>query len=199
MKIDYKKVDNSNYLDAVKLQRTLFPEEDGTFNILQSVDYKLFKKITNIDYTLAYLEYYLMYVDEHLVGISGLYQIPGFKDEMWLGWYGINPNYRRKGYGQLLLQYAIDKAKKMGITTLRLYTDYDDNKNAVKLYEKMGFVGEKYTYENLDYDCRIYSLSLDDKKVTPWGNKSAGINSYDEMENRLNKEDVLKEYESYIK
>ena len=198
-KIEYRKLDLSNYKEAISLQKSIFPLEEGTFNILQSIDFNLFKEITNIDYDLKFLEYYLMYVNDKIVGISGLYQISNFNNELWLGWFGIDKKYRNNGYGERLLKYTIDKAKGMNVAVLRLYTDYNDNFNAVKLYEKIGFTGEKYTNEPLDYDCRIYSLPLNEKKLELWNNRYAGVKGYDEFENSLNKEKVLKQYDMYLK
>lgn len=198
-KIEYKRVDLTNYKDAIELQKSIFPLEDGSFNILESIDFNLFKEITNIDYDLNLIEYYLMHVNDKIVGMSGLYQLLNFNNELWLGWFGIDKKYRNNGYGEMLLKWTINKAKGMNASVLRLYTDYNDNANAVKLYEKLGFIGEKYTNEPLDYDCRIYSLPLNEKKLELWNNRYASISGYDEFENSLDKEEVLKQYDKYIK
>ena len=196
--IDYKRVDFSNYLDAIRLQKSIFPLEDGSYNILESIDINLFKKIAKIDNEFEFLEYYLMYVNDEVVGISGLYQIPDFSDEIWLGCFGIDKSYRRKGYGKKLLNWTIEKAKKMNMKVLRLYTDFNDNANAVKLYEKIGFIGEKYLAEDLNYDCRIYTLPLEGTSFDLWNNRYAGVLEYEDMENSLDKEEVIKSYRDYV-
>ena len=85
----------------------------------------------------------------------------------------------------------------MGFKNMRLYTDYVDNHNAIKLYEKEGFVGEKYTLEKLPYDCRIYSKSLVDDKVSLWNNKDLEL-SYQTDLDHMNQEKInaiLKKYD----
>lgn len=42
----------------------------------------------------------------------------------------------------------MELAKQKGFKMMRLYTDAIDNANAIKLYEKLGFVGEKYSAED---------------------------------------------------
>lgn len=89
-------------------------------------------------------------------------------------------------------------ARQEGFETMRLYTDAVGNATAIKLYEKMGFVGEKYSAEQLSYDCRIYSKSLDNKKVDLWNNKMLGLSHQSELE-QIPKErmaEILNMYEN---
>lgn len=74
-----------------------------------------------------------------------------------------------------ILEQTIKLARQKGFRTIRLYTDAIDNADAIKLYKKLGFVGEKYSAENLVYDCYIYSKSLCNEKVDLWNNKSLGL------------------------
>ena len=39
-------VDKTNYEEAIQIQKTIFPKEDGTLNILASLNIKLFEKLT---------------------------------------------------------------------------------------------------------------------------------------------------------
>lgn len=84
----------------------------------------------------------------------------------------------------------------MGFKYLRLYTDFNDNKKAIKLYENMGFIGEKYTKEILDYDCRIYSTSLIDGDVPLWNNEYLSLAHQSELD-QMNEEIIESICEQY--
>jgi ribosomal protein S18 acetylase RimI-like enzyme len=51
---------------------------------------------------------------------------------------GLLPEFRGRGIGAKLMQKSIDKAKAKGLTRIEL-TVYERNKNAIALYQKMGF------------------------------------------------------------
>ena len=52
---------------------------------------------------------------------------------------GIIESFIGKGYGKILLNFAINKAKKIGITPLILQTNSLDHPNALMFYQKNGF------------------------------------------------------------
>jgi GNAT superfamily N-acetyltransferase len=52
----------------------------------------------------------------------------------WLGNVYVLPEYRRRGIGSLVIQKAIDEAKRIGIRNLYLYTRDQEN-----LYERLGW------------------------------------------------------------
>jgi len=86
----------------------------------------------------------------------------------------------------------------MAKKTLRLYTDETSMQDAVNLYKKMGFVGEKYTKEPLDYNCYIYSKSLSNEEVTLWNNRFLGLEDQSsfEREDREFKERIFNIYKN---
>ena len=49
------------------------------------------------------------------------------------------PEYANKGYGKIVVQDFIDKAKNMGMRAIHLYAD-KHNESALNLYEKLGFI-----------------------------------------------------------
>lgn len=51
----------------------------------------------------------------------------------------VHENYRNKGIGQELFQWAIDRAKQKGAHIVQLTTD-KKRKSALKFYEKLGFI-----------------------------------------------------------
>jgi ribosomal protein S18 acetylase RimI-like enzyme len=54
---------------------------------------------------------------------------------------GIVPEFRGKGLGRKLMTATIDKARARGLTRIEL-SARADNKNAIELYKKLGFVIE---------------------------------------------------------
>jgi ribosomal protein S18 acetylase RimI-like enzyme len=51
----------------------------------------------------------------------------------------VHENYRNKGIGQELIQWAIDRANKRGAHVVQLTTDKKRDA-ALKFYEKLGFI-----------------------------------------------------------
>ena len=185
--MEFVLVDFSNYKKAIEIQNEIFPEEDGTINILASLDRDLFIEKTGMDYVDDHVKYFIVYDNNEEIGITGLYYYDN--ESAWLPWFGVLPDKRRKSYGENMLLKTMDIAKQKGFKTMRLYTDRVENANAIKLYEKMGFVGEKYSAEELTYDCYIYSKSLCDETVKLWNNKVLGL-SYQSQLDHLSKEKV---------
>lgn len=189
-------VDKSNYKDAIKIQNSIFPKENGAINILASLDRELFIKMTDVSYIDDHVKYYLAKVNDNYVGITGLYYYNFDVSSAWIAWYGILNQYQNKGLGKELLKATINLAKEKGFKYLRLYTDYLDNKKAIVLYEQEGFIGEKYNKEKLDYDCRIYSISLEDKNVPLWNNRNLSLSHQSELDH-MNETEINKIIEMY--
>ena len=179
-------VDKSNYKEAIRIQKSIFPHEDGTLNVLASLDRDLFIKTTGMPYEDDHIKYYLALVDGNYVGISGIYYYAFDTENAWLGWFGILPQYRKKGYGSELLLKTMEFASLKGFKNMRIYCDYVGDISGIHLYEKNGFIGEKYTYEKLAYDCRIYSKSLTGDKVTLWNNKNLNLSYQSKLDHMDN-------------
>ena len=193
--MEFVLVDFTNYKKAIEIQNIIFPNEDGTINILASLDRELFIKKTGIDYGEDNVKYYIVYDNNEEVGITGLYNYDSIS--AWLAWFGVLPDKRRKSYGKRILEKTMELAKQKGFKTMRLYTDAIENADAIKLYKKLGFVGEKYSAEELLYDCYIYSKSLYDDKVDLWNNKLLGLSEQSQLDHFPKKKikDILDMYE----
>lgn len=85
------------------------------------------------------------------------------------------PELRNHGYGKQLLEETMKLARNNGYKVLRIYTDKIENAEAIKLYEKLGFIGEKYSFEKLSYDCWIYSKNLYNEEIKFWDNKNLNL------------------------
>jgi len=191
-------VDFNNYKTAIQVQNEIFPTEDGTINILASLDRELFIKTTEVFYPDDNVKYYLVYNDNDLIGITGLYcNKELYPNDVWIAWYGVLPKYRGKGFGEQILIKTMELGKKQGYETMRLYTDANESANAINLYKKVGFIGEKYDAEELIYDCYIYSKSLTESPTELWNNKMLELAFQTELdhmdESRV--KDILNKYE----
>lgn len=191
-------VDKSNYKEAIKMQKNIFPNANGALNILASLDRDLFIKWTGLDYVDDHIKYYLARKNNKYVGITGIYYYD--LDDAWIGWYGILREFRNNGFGRELLKKTVDLATAMNFKNIRLYTDFAGNHNAINLYEKEGFIGESYTREKLSYDCRIYSKSLIDDNVSLWNNKNLNLSYQSELDHMNDDkiEDIIKMYDNNL-
>lgn len=75
-----------------------------------------------------------------LVGTTGLYQYTrDVTEAVWLAWFCVAPEARRKGIGSRLVDFSIEKAKHTGLQFLRLYTSDRSNEAAAQIvYESRG-------------------------------------------------------------
>ncbi len=195
--MELKSVDRTNYKEAIRIQNSIFPHENGALNILASLDRDLFIKVSGLAYPDHRVRYWLADTGGTAAGISGLYHYGGEPDDVWLGWFGILAEYRQRGYGRELLELTMRKAASEGFRCLRLYTDYRDNHDAVRLYEALGFAGEKYTAEELPYDCRIYSKHLCGGEAIPWDNRYLDLSRQAELE-LTDPDRIIRLYDSHF-
>ena len=141
----------------------------NTFEDITQDDKLLLKKsLTHISDTIK-LEYFtLIDEDKNLVGITGLYnEDDDNKDDIWLGWFCIDKDYRKKGLSKKLLKFTIDRALSYDKKILKLYV-YNSKKYqpAIKLYEQFGFKQIKkskgYIYYALELEKFInpYSINI---------------------------------------
>ena len=113
----------------------------------EETDYDLshFKDSVTGKHDFQRLEYYMGYENGVPIGISGIYA--DNENECWLGWFGIRPEHRQKGYATTMLRLQLDIMKNYGYNICRLYTNKQINKTAVQLYIKNGFTKDS-DYKN---------------------------------------------------
>lgn len=175
--INVKKVTSSTIEDAIYLQATIFPTEICTTDLTNTIE--------NI--RPAYQErqeYYVGYVGETPVGITGLYSFIEHPNDVWIGWFGIHPDHRKKHYATQLFNFTMNLAKSYGYETLRLFTDTEYNKEAIMLYKKMGMQEEIYQNpldKHKRYDTTIVlSMSLNNKPLKLWNSKNLFLLDHEE-------------------
>ncbi len=155
---------------AFKIQKETWPD-DPDYNDLYD------KAINTKDDNC----FFLVYDKEVLIGITGVYVEEEYPDTIWLDWFTILPEHRRKGYGKKVLLDTIEYCKKLHqYTSFRIDTTYYEKRPAVILYDKVMQLKEDYTIEDTEdhkNNFLIYSYSLKGK-LEPWNNKYLGLREY---------------------
>ena len=129
-----------------------------------------FKDSINKQHAFKCLEFYLAYVNHTVVGLTGIYAKKN--NECWLGWFGICPEYRRRGYATQLLDLTLEMMKNYGYKICRLYTDTMNNQHAIQLYFKKGFQVDSTYQDNIITMVK----SLDERtQILPWHGKPLGF------------------------
>lgn len=116
------------------------------------------------------LEFYLGYVNHEAIGLTGIYA--NQDDECWLGWFGICPEYRHKGYATKMLDLTINMMENYGYKVCRIYTDTVNNATAIKLYVQKGFK------INSTYQQNIITMAKElenDVAISKWRGKPLGF------------------------
>jgi len=164
MKLEYELINENNINLATSIQHTIFPKECAYEHYKYSID-------TNYKSNM----YYIIRLNKIPVGVIGLYINDEIDEEsIWLGWFGILPEFRSKGIGRKSILDIIEKAKKFKRKYFRLYTNDAGDSTARPLYRSVMHICEKYNNIN-DYNyngnCYIYSYSLSSEKVKPWNDR----------------------------
>jgi len=88
---------------------------------------------------LRFWEVSLLRADREIVGVCGLYRMHETPASLiWLGWFGIRPAFRRRGYGSATIHSLADRAREMGCKELWVYTGSSDEV-AREFYSTLGF------------------------------------------------------------
>ena len=133
------------------------------------------------------------YDNNDIVAITGLYSDFDINEtnSIWLGWFGVRPEFRRRSIGAEVLNFTIKEAyelaKKYPIKFLRLYTSIDENATAQLLYKKIMDFPEKYNHpKDFTYgsSCLIWTKSLFGDSIIPWNNRYLGLNEIEEQEKK---------------
>ncbi|HAN09322.1 MAG TPA: hypothetical protein DCP90_01770 [Clostridiales bacterium] len=176
--LNYEVVSKDNIDLAIKVQNTIFPEENGAQNFIDSIgDYTYIKELI----------FWIVLHDENPVGIIGLYSYLEYPDDAFMGWYGVLPNSRSMGFGNEIFDFFEDYSRSQGYKNIRLYTDDIDNLDAIKLYYKKGMISEEYTNQtdviHSIGKILILSKSLTERPTEKWDNKYLGLTAQVERQN----------------
>jgi GNAT superfamily N-acetyltransferase len=108
--------------------------------LLASLDPIKYKKVYEENEVLS-LSYWVAKdnISKQVIGLTGIYTEKN-DDNCWLGWFCIEEDYRKKGFGKQLLEFSIQQAQKMEKKYLCVYTyNIKKYKKALSLYEKYEF------------------------------------------------------------
>ncbi len=75
---------------------------------------------------------------DRIIGVCGLYSLNKKTDELWLGWFGIIPEFRNMSIGSVVLGLMIEHARKVGCKTLYSYVG-EKNHKAYRFYKRENF------------------------------------------------------------
>ena len=152
---------------------------EADIELLKPMFLEIFPEEANYDFAAYYdsisqphqlfdsLEYYFMVHDGNRIGICGLYsenEIDG-----WLGWFGVMPEYRNRGFGCQGLADMEQLIKSKGFKVMRIYTNRIDNANACRLYAKSGFIEDGCCEGNIVTFHKALTV-LEDESLN-WGNR----------------------------
>ena len=178
-KIEYVLVGKENSRNAIKIQQSIFPLENGKQDILESIEAD--KKNFN------FLQYYLIKYEEKFVGITGIYSYKQYPKDAWMAWFGVLPIYRRNGIGTITINFIKMIAKEYKFDSLRVYTDSNSNHYACKLYDQVFELKEIYSNEKGKYyqvgETLIYSSGLNNESVKPWNDKCIFLEAHEKNNN----------------
>jgi GNAT superfamily N-acetyltransferase len=144
--LSYFPLSSENIDDAIRLVREVFPDDFDTDDSPEvayrvSVDGEAHKEFIT-RHRLDILKYFIVKNEEQkTIGVTGWYTVLDEpKDIIWLGWYCVSKEERRKGFGKEILEWTIDRARDMGYKRMRLYTTtHPGEATAQILYEKLEF------------------------------------------------------------
>ncbi len=167
--LDYKVVDKNNIELAYNIQKSVWPEDPDYNDFLD--------KVNNTSSSNAS---WLVYHDDNVIGLTGVYTEDIDDKSIWLDWFCIIPQYRGNGYGEQVLLDTINYCKKLEYLYFRVDTTSYENRPAIFLYDKVMDLREDYTIEDTEEEKNqylIYTYALKGK-VKPWNNRYLGLNEY---------------------
>lgn len=177
MTLIYDKMDTpEKFMLALQVQHELFPDEDQA-----DKDYREKMEYLDCDDFVSWL----VYDDDKLIGLTGVFAFDddeaGYDDgkSIWMDWFGVLKEYRRRGYGREILNWTIEYCRKLGrFKFFRLDTEFWEGRPALKLYDDVMDCRETYTAEDPEggsYNWLIYSKCLGDDELELWNNHNLDL------------------------
>ncbi len=168
--LTYVKIDKDTVDIAFDIQKSIWPKD---------LDYNdLYDKAIN---TLDDNCFFLVYDKEKLIGITGVDVFREYPDTIWLDWFAILPQFRKRGYGEKVLLDTINYCRHLGrFKSFRVETTYYENRPALFLYDKVMHYKEYYTIEDTSDNkmkTLIYTYVLNGT-LELWNNKYLGLREY---------------------
>jgi GNAT superfamily N-acetyltransferase len=148
--LTFEQITFENLAQAIAAAWQIFPYEIHAEGFWPEVAYKMAIEQQNPRFA-----YYLARDSEKIVGITGHDPAEDGQPEMWLGWFGVLPAERRKGYGSKILLATCEIIGGFGISSLCTYSgDREEERAAHRLYLQTGF--EQIGWGEVDGDRVLY-------------------------------------------
>lgn len=161
MNLRFEKMNEQNFDKIVKIKRQLFPESSS------EEDYEYAKRKPE------FAEYFLFYCNDIPCAITGWYDFDETKTDAFMGWFGVLPEFRRKGVGKKVFETTLAFVKEKNYKYFRLYTDVVVNAPSVLFYTSLGMLMEHYTADDLlgkNGNFVVFTLPLSDE-MEMWNNR----------------------------
>ena len=127
----FKIVDKDNCKLDIDLQAELFPVEESPKQVYEGL-----KTGNPVNF--------IVYENDMPIGITGYYFDEKLPEHVFINWFGVLSEYRRKGYGYQIIEWLIKECKKLPVKYLTTYTDKIVNAASVRLYKRLGFSVRDY-------------------------------------------------------
>lgn len=180
MALQFHLVTKENVNIAIQTQEKIFPKESGYWNIQSAVNPQLIKELYGKESSRKTNSYWICTFQKIPIGITGIYSYREYPKDAWCGWFGVLSSYRGQGYGKKILLWTMERAKKSRFRYFRLYTDPNENKIAIHLYERLSMFKEDYFEE--DIHVKIFSKNLISEKIKKFGNKPLFLKKQEEIQ-----------------
>lgn len=155
MDILFKELRFDNKIDVQNAIRLLNEFMNLNVKSEREIDENTFEKMKN----LGFSKIYLCESDSNIIGIAVCFKgFSTYKQSELINIHDfyIQKDYQGKGIGMMFLDYIEKESIKNNFCRITLEV-YGDNANAIKLYDKCGYIGS----ENSDSNCLIYAMKKD--------------------------------------
>lgn len=123
-----------------------------------------------IENTNPNIEYYLAYFNKEVIGITGFYELPNYPDDIFIGRFGLLPDYRDNGFGKRIFLDTINMVYKLDKKYLRIIVN---NKIHIKLDRLCkNYMDKEEVYNE---DTTIYSKNLTKENMPLWNKRMLDI------------------------
>lgn len=165
--IKIKPLSRNTLAKALKVLRKAFPQNIPYFTNCLEVSLQKngsYLKFLAKEGLIGIPKYFVALDKNDVAGVIGIYSMTKDRQEAnWVGWFAVDPEYRKQGIGTKLMNFIICKAKNNKKKYLRLYSStYPLERYSHKFYEKKGFVkmGEQRIRKNSHNKYYFYELKV---------------------------------------
>lgn len=158
--ITYKELDEKTLEEAFLLQQNLFSNDAKSIEYFRDT---IKKHNPNIKYFLAYF-------NQKVIGITGYFELGDYPDDIFLGRFGILPEYQNNGLGKRLFLDTINMTYRLDKKFLRILVTNNLHFKVESLCKDYMDLCEDYNNNTV-----IYSKNLSKEKLVKWNKRFIDI------------------------